>query len=168
MKITSRPLLTIALLALTASVARGESPGGGSVTFNFDGDRPDEPPAGFEFARTGKGTEGKWVVRQLQDWPGKHVLVQESADPTDYRFPLAVVSTDHVHLTTIPADGCRSEVAHGEVGVRDPSAVGSARDSICRKATFKFNANGSQRGVAKIFRAMQRFRWFNVDDRCRP
>lgn len=91
--LTPRPLFPIALFAVTASVGRAKSPGTGStVTFNFDSDKPGEPPAGFEFARTGNGAEGNWVVRQLRDSPGKHVLVQESADQTDYRFPLAVVS----------------------------------------------------------------------------
>src|SRR5712691_11858986 len=62
-----------------------------AVTFNFDADKPGEPPKGFEFARTGQGAEGKWVIRAAQDAPKNQVLVQESADSTDYRFPLAVV-----------------------------------------------------------------------------
>jgi hypothetical protein len=113
MKTAPSPLLTIALCALTVSAARGESPGSSStVRFNFDGDKPGEPPAGFEFARTGKGAEGKWVVRQLQDSPGKHVLVQESADPTDYRFPLAVVSNRTYTDVTISV---RARPVSGEV-----------------------------------------------------
>jgi hypothetical protein len=60
-------------------------------TFTFDNDAIGSPPAGFEFARTGQGTEGKWVVRDDKDKSGNRVLVQESADATDYRFPLAVV-----------------------------------------------------------------------------
>ena len=113
MKITARSLLTIALLALTAGVARGESPGSGSsVTFNFDSDKPGEPPAGFEFARTGKGAEGQWVVRRLQDSPGKQVLVQENADPMDYRFPLAVVSNGTYTDVTISV---RARPVSGEV-----------------------------------------------------
>jgi len=63
----------------------------GMVVRNFDADKPGEPPTGFEFARTGQGADGKWVVRAGQDTPQNHVLVQESTDPTDYRFPLALV-----------------------------------------------------------------------------
>src|SRR5207247_1381051 len=48
------------------------------------------PPAGVEFGRTGRGAEGKWVVRAEKGADKNHVLVQESDDPTDYRFPLAV------------------------------------------------------------------------------
>jgi len=48
-------------------------------------------PIGFEFARTGGGAEGNWVVRVEKGGDKNHVLVQESADPTDYRFPVAVL-----------------------------------------------------------------------------
>src|SRR5260370_1167418 len=44
-----------------------------------------------KFARTGQGAEGKWVVRADKDSPNNQLLAQESADSTDYRFPLAVV-----------------------------------------------------------------------------
>ena len=58
---------------------------------DFEADAVGQPPAGFEFARTGAGAEGKWVVRTEKGADKNHVLVQESADPTDYRFPLAVL-----------------------------------------------------------------------------
>jgi hypothetical protein len=57
----------------------------------FDSDAVGSPPAGFEFARTGQGAEGKWVVREDKEKPGNRILVQESADATDYRFPLAIL-----------------------------------------------------------------------------
>src|SRR5260370_7681933 len=50
------------------------------------------PPAGFEFGRTGRGAEGKWIVRIEKGADKNHVLLQESADPTDYRFPVAVLN----------------------------------------------------------------------------
>src|SRR6476661_2786478 len=80
-------LLTLAV----ASAAPGQPPAAAKNIFNFDSDPVGSPPAGFEFARTGGGAEGKWVVRAGKDKPNGHVLVQESADPTDYRCPLAVV-----------------------------------------------------------------------------
>ena len=61
------------------------------VKRDFESDAVGSPPATFEFARTGNGAEGKWVVRIEQGSDKNHVLVQESADPTDYRFPLAVL-----------------------------------------------------------------------------
>ncbi len=88
MKFPLCSLLTLAALGIAAEVAAEEK---SSVTFNFDADKPGEPPKGFEFARTGQGAEGKWVVRADKDSPNNQLLAQESADRTDYRFPLAVV-----------------------------------------------------------------------------
>jgi hypothetical protein len=63
---------------------------GGS--WNFDSDKTDAPPAGFSFGRTGQGKEGRWVVVAASDAPSKpNVLVQQDADSTDYRFPVAAV-----------------------------------------------------------------------------
>jgi hypothetical protein len=76
---------------IAAVSAAAEQPASGPKTLTFDADPVGLPPAGFEFARTGQGAEGNWVVRADKDKPGNHVLVQESADPTDYRFPLAVL-----------------------------------------------------------------------------
>ncbi len=78
------------LLLLSVSLAAGEQPARGKI-WTFDADPAGSAPAGFEFARTGRGAEGKWVVRADTDKPSNHVLIQESADPTDYRFPLAVL-----------------------------------------------------------------------------
>lgn len=82
--------LTVLVTAL-APKANAQAPASGSKTIDFNSDAIGSAPAGFEFARTGGGAEGKWVVRDDKDKPGNHVLVQESADKTDYRFPLAVV-----------------------------------------------------------------------------
>ncbi len=60
------------------------------LTFNFDADKPGEPPKGFELGRTGQGASGKWVVQAQKDAPsGPNVLVQADTDDTDYRFPVA-------------------------------------------------------------------------------
>jgi hypothetical protein len=80
--------ILLASFGTAASAVAEEKP---AIAVNFDADKPGEVPAGFEFARTGKGAEGTWVVRADQDSPKNHVLVQESADATDYRFPLAVL-----------------------------------------------------------------------------
>ncbi len=61
------------------------------VTRDFEADSVGAAPPGFEFARTGGGAEGRWLVRVEKGADKNHVLVQESADPTDYRFPVAVL-----------------------------------------------------------------------------
>jgi hypothetical protein len=84
-------------------------------TFDFNGDTVGSPPSGFEFARTGGGAEGRWVVRDDKDKPGNRVLVQESADATDYRFPLAVVKEgSYTNVTlTVQAKPVSGEVDQG-------------------------------------------------------
>ena len=91
MRSSLRWTLWMALVLLFHSITSAGQPAAGSKTFTFDNDAVGSPPAAFEFARTGQGAQGKWIVRADRDKPGNRVLVQESADPTDYRFPLAVV-----------------------------------------------------------------------------
>jgi len=65
---------------------------GKPVVYNFDADAGGKPPAHFVFARTGRGTEGTWVVKEDATAPSKpNVLAQVSTDTTDYRFPLAIL-----------------------------------------------------------------------------
>jgi hypothetical protein len=79
-----RGLLVLLLLSLD-SLAEGSA-----VTFNFDADAVGQPPKGFEFGRTGGGSQGKWVVQSVADAPsGGNVLAQIDANGTDYRFPVA-------------------------------------------------------------------------------
>jgi hypothetical protein len=82
-----RAALPLALAGIAlAPAARAET------RLDFEADPPGEPPAGFAFASTGPGAPGRWRIREDATAPsGRHVLVQESADPTPSRFPLAVV-----------------------------------------------------------------------------
>jgi hypothetical protein len=60
---------------------------------SFDKDKPDEAPAGFEFAASA-GKPGKWRVKADPGAPsGPNVLAQLDADKTDARF-LTAVSAD--------------------------------------------------------------------------
>jgi len=78
-------VIVVVALSFSALVAADSS------KRDFEADIIGSPPAGFEFGRTGTGAEGKWVVRVEKGADRNHVLVQESADPTDYRFPVAVL-----------------------------------------------------------------------------
>ena len=62
-------------------------------TFTFENDAIGKPPADFEFARTGRGAEGRWSV-ELERGGKNHVLLQSSADKTDSRFPVAIVKDE--------------------------------------------------------------------------
>ena len=51
---------------------------------------PGSPPAGFSFARTGKGAAGEWTVVDDPTAATGRAIEQSSTDRTDYRFPLAI------------------------------------------------------------------------------
>src|SRR6266446_5387664 len=80
----------------SSSAAPPESPAppqssGQSLTYNFDNDSAGTMPAKFHGARTGQGSEGKWVVMADATAPSKpNVAAQTSTDKTDYRFPLLI------------------------------------------------------------------------------
>jgi len=79
--------MVLAVVCATSALVIAAEP----VKRDFESDAIGSPPAGFDFGRTGGGPEGKWVVRIEKGGPSNHVLVQESADKTDYRFPVAVL-----------------------------------------------------------------------------
>jgi hypothetical protein len=90
--------VAVVVVAVCASVAVviGES-----AKLDFERDEVGKPPKGFSFAVTGKGKPGVWIVRK-DDQAHGNVLVQTDADPTDYRFPVAVyddVSAKDVDLS---------------------------------------------------------------------
>ncbi len=90
MRIPGVLLLGIVFVSAEPAV-KAQQTAAGPRTFDFEKDALGSAPAGFEFARTGQGHEGKWVVEADKDKPVNHVLAQTSADRTDYRFPLAIV-----------------------------------------------------------------------------
>ena len=64
---------------------------GQQLVYNFDSDSAGQPPAKFHAARTGSGSESKWVVMSDPTAPSKpNVVAQTSTDQTDYRFPLLI------------------------------------------------------------------------------
>lgn len=76
-------VIALAWLALSASA--------GGETLDFEKDPPGAAPAGFTVSQTGPGGAPRWVIREDASAPsGGRVLVQESADATRSRFPLAI------------------------------------------------------------------------------
>jgi hypothetical protein len=59
-------------------------------------------PGDFEFARTGQGGPGRWIVVSESASPGGRAIEQSSTDATSFRFPLAIykpVSARNVDVT---------------------------------------------------------------------
>jgi hypothetical protein len=81
---TLTPLVSILVLLFTAIVFAQ------TRTISFDTNKEGQPPAGFSFALTGQGKPGVWVIVKDDSAAQKNVLAQTGADPTGYRFPVAV------------------------------------------------------------------------------
>src|SRR5690242_18257959 len=82
----ARNISALALVVLGVAMAQDSA-----RTWDFQGDKIDEAPAGFSFGKTGQGRPGRWVVRTDSTAPaGDHVLAQVDTDDTDDRFPVAV------------------------------------------------------------------------------
>jgi 3-keto-disaccharide hydrolase len=65
---------------------------GAAEIFNFDAAQPSSVPPGWTVAMTHKGGAPKWAVLSDASAPSKpNVLAQTSNDPTDGRFPLAIL-----------------------------------------------------------------------------
>jgi hypothetical protein len=99
--------LFIALLLAAAAIASQPK----ARMFTFENDAVGGRPSDFEFRRTGRGAEGKWTV-ELERGGKNHVLLQSSADKTDYRFPVAVVKNESFHDVTLAV---RARPLAGEV-----------------------------------------------------
>jgi hypothetical protein len=81
-----RGLLLAAAGAATATGAGAQQP----IAVALGGAPPGQLPQGFSVARTGQGAPAAWSVVDDISAPEGRVLAQTSADPTDYRFPLAI------------------------------------------------------------------------------
>jgi hypothetical protein len=91
---TAAPALATATATATATASASASaaPVAQTRTWSFDKDKADEPPAGFEFFKTG-GKAGKWIVKSDPSAPSApNVLAQLDGDKTDGRFATAIAA----------------------------------------------------------------------------
>lgn len=85
----------------------------------FDRMTAGSPPAGFSFAKTGKGSDGEWTVVVDSTAKQGFAIEQTSTDTTDYRFPLAI----HASLS---AKNLTAEIRFKAVGGKVDRAAGIA------------------------------------------
>jgi hypothetical protein len=78
-------LLAAAILGASGALVTAEP-----VTVSIAATPAGDPPAGFSFARTGRGAAGRWAVVGDATVPGGKAIEQIDRDDTDYRFPLAI------------------------------------------------------------------------------
>jgi hypothetical protein len=77
-----------------AMIGEAAQLGTGKWQWDFENNAIDQPPASFDFGRTGSGRSGRWLVKTEKDAPaGPNVLAQTDTDATSYRFPVAVAES---------------------------------------------------------------------------
>ncbi len=78
-------------VAVAAEKPAPQQASGKQSVYNFDNDTLGQLPAKFHGAKTGGGTQEKWIVTADPSAPSKpNVVAQTSTDQTDYRFPLLI------------------------------------------------------------------------------
>jgi hypothetical protein len=120
------------------------------ATFNFESDPPGRPPQGFQFALTGKGRPGNWVVEIADDAPsGKNVLAQTDGDTTDYRFPIAFTGPEMQDLRL--SVKCKPVAGKGDQGcgliwrLKDPENYYVARANALEDNVHLYRVVGGKR-----------------------
>jgi glycosyl hydrolase family 59 (putative galactocerebrosidase) len=80
-----------AIAAITVACAGSAgSPQTGAIMIAIDRMMVGAAPTDFDFARTGQGGPGQWVVVADPTATGGRAIEQISKEATDYRFPLAI------------------------------------------------------------------------------
>lgn len=95
-------LAVVGTLGLVVGLGVSSLAQGGMTMVEIAKMTPGAPPAEFDFARTGQGTVGQWVVVADASAQDGRAIEQSSTDRTDYRFPLAIyraVSAQNLEVT---------------------------------------------------------------------
>ncbi len=97
-------------------------------------------PAGFEFARTGQGGPGQWVVVSDASTTGGRAIEQTSTERTDYRFPLAI-------YTPVSTKNCEVTIRFKAVAGKGDQAAGIAMRVIDPDNYYVVRANALEDNV---------------------
>jgi Galactocerebrosidase, C-terminal lectin domain len=84
------PIAAVAAACAIACAGSATLAQTGTVMIAIDKMNVGAAPADFEFARTGQGGPGRWVVISDATAAGGRAIEQSSRDATSYRFPLAI------------------------------------------------------------------------------
>jgi hypothetical protein len=128
----------------------------------------DAAPLGFQFARTGDGTVGRWRVVKERTATGGKAIAAAGQDKTDYRFPLAVyqpVSARDVAVTVRfkPVAGTIDQAAGIAVRVISPDDYYVVRaNALENNVRFYRVTHGSQRQLEGIDTKVASGQWHTL------
>ncbi len=87
---TLAPAVVLALAIGGVLMSPTSSAQSATTQIDLSAMKPGLAPEDFAFSRTGSGDVGEWQVVDDPTASNRRVIAQTRADPTDYRFPLAV------------------------------------------------------------------------------
>ena len=87
---TLAPAVVLALAIGGVLMSPTSSAQSATTQIDLSAMKPGFAPEDFAFSRTGSGDVGEWQVVDDPTASNRRVIAQTRADPTDYRFPLAV------------------------------------------------------------------------------
>jgi hypothetical protein len=119
-------------------------------TITFSGDRVGALPNEFAPALTGQGRPGRWEVVEDTTATGGKALAQLDPDPTDYRFPLAILDAAapaDVEVTTRfkPVSGKVDQAGGVAVRLADPNNYYLARANALEDNVTFYRVTGGKR-----------------------
>jgi hypothetical protein len=98
----ARPIIVTAVAACMSACLAPALSQTGAIMIPIETMPAGAPPPEFEFARTGQGAPGTWIVVEDPTATGARAIEQASTDRTDFRFPLAIyraVTAKNVEVT---------------------------------------------------------------------
>src|SRR5437899_12121833 len=84
------PAVVLALTIAGVTMSPNTPTQSATTQIDISAMKPGLAPEDFAFSRTGGGAVGEWRVVDDPTASNRRVIAQTNADPTDYRFPLAV------------------------------------------------------------------------------
>ena len=87
---SDRPLSRASSACALACASTGTASQPGAIMIPIEKMTVGAAPTDFEFARTGQGAIGQWIVVEDATAASKRAIEQSNTDRTDFRFPLAI------------------------------------------------------------------------------
>jgi hypothetical protein len=137
-------------------------------TISFNSSKIGKAPSDFTTALTGGGGPVSWVVREDATSPdGRYVLAQESAEQTEYRFPLCVydkfVARDVAVETTFMAISGKMDEAGGVVLRYTPENYYIARANALENNVILFKTvNGKRSKIEEVPVPVNKGEWHTL------
>jgi len=167
-RLLSMATIVVALIAAGCAEIPSRQENFEPQTISFNSSEIGKTPNDFTTALTGGGGPISWAVREdTTSADGRFVLVQESADETEYRFPLCVydkiVARDVAVETTFKAISGKMDEAGGVVLRYTPENYYIARANALENNVILFKTvNGKRSKIEEVSTPVSKGEWHKL------